>query len=133
MALGTKKLLSSGCFSIQTILLDVRDADEYCSYVYKCVKNIRGALPASIPLIGFCGSPWTLAAYSLEGSSSKDFAFTRSFISENSIQTQELLKKYTDACFEYLKEQVIAQVIKQIDKACIDNNGREEIITDLVI
>ena len=80
------------------------------SYVYKCVKNIRGALPMSIPLIGFCGSPWTLAAYSLEGGSSKDFAFTRSFISENSIQTQQLLKKYTDACFEYLKEQVIAGI-----------------------
>ena len=49
------------------------------SYVYKCVSNIRGALPTSLPLIGFCGSPWTLAAYSIEGGSSKDFAFTRNF------------------------------------------------------
>ena len=80
------------------------------SYVYKCVSNIRGALPTSLPLIGFCGSPWTLAAYSIEGGSSKDFAFTRNFISENPKETQHLLKVYTDACFEYLKEQVLAGI-----------------------
>ena len=80
------------------------------SYVYKCVSNIRGALPTSLPLIGFCGSPWTLAAYSIEGGSSKDFAFTRNFISENPKETQHLLGVYTDACFEYLKEQVLAGI-----------------------
>ena len=80
------------------------------SYVYKCVSNIRGALPTSLPLIGFCGSPWTLAAYSIEGGSSKDFAFTRNFIYENPKETQHLLKVYTDACFEYLKEQVLAGI-----------------------
>jgi uroporphyrinogen decarboxylase len=80
------------------------------SYVYKCVSNIRGALPTSLPLIGFCGSPWTLAAYSIEGGSSKDFAITRNFISENPKETQHLLGVYTDACFEYLKEQVLAGI-----------------------
>ena len=80
------------------------------SYVYKCVSNIRGALPTSLPLIGFCGSPWTLAAYSIEGGSSKDFAFTRNFISENPKETQHLLGVYTDACFEYLKEQVLVGI-----------------------
>jgi len=80
------------------------------SYVYKCVSNIRGALPTSLPLIGFCGSPWTLAAYSIEGGSSKDFAFTRNFVSENPKETQHLLGVYTDACFEYLKEQVLAGI-----------------------
>ena len=42
------------------------------SYVYEAVSNIRGSLPSNIPLIGFCGSPWTLAAYSIEGRSSKE-------------------------------------------------------------
>lgn len=80
------------------------------SYVYKCVSNIKRALPANLPLIGFCGSPWTLAAYSIEGGSSKDFLFTKNFIGENPQKAQELLSLYTNACFEYLREQVIAGI-----------------------
>ena len=80
------------------------------SYVYECVSNIRSALPAELPLIGFCGSPWTLAAYSIEGGSSKDFAITKNFIIHNPVKAQYLLKVYTDACFEYLKEQVLAGI-----------------------
>ena len=77
-------------------------------YVYKAVKNIRATLPEDIPLIGFCGSPWTLAAYSIEGSSSKSFSFTKNFIVENEKAANIFLKKLTNACFLYLKEQVIA-------------------------
>ena len=86
-------------------------------YVYKAVSNIRSTLPSNIPLIGFCGSPWTLAAYSIEGGSSKDFAFTRDFISKNNESTKILLQTFTNACFLYLKEQVIsgANVIQIFD------------------
>ena len=49
------------------------------SYVYEAVSNIRGSLPSNIPLIGFCGSPWTLAAYSIEGRSSKDLPMNQKF------------------------------------------------------
>ena len=75
-------------------------------YVYKAVTNIKNSLPNHIPLIGFCGSPWTLAAYSIEGRSSKDFAKTLNFIKTNKSETHELLSKYTDACFLYLRKQV---------------------------
>ena len=77
-------------------------------YVYKAVSNIRSALPSHIPLIGFCGSPWTLAAYSIEGGSSKDFAFTRNFVAENADISEVFLEKLTNACFIYLKNQVIS-------------------------
>ena len=80
------------------------------SYVYKCVENLRASLPPSIPLIGFCGSPWTLAAYSIEGSSSKDFGFTKKFISENTEEVHELLDAYTNACFLYLKGQAMSGI-----------------------
>ena len=43
------------------------------NYVFKAVEETRNQLPQDIPLIGFCGSPWTLAAYSIEGGGSKDF------------------------------------------------------------
>ena len=81
---------------------------EKLSYVYKAVKNIRRSLPRNIPLIGFCGSPWTLAAYSIEGRSSKDFLFTRNFLKENNVEAHIFLDSLTKACFEYLKKQVEA-------------------------
>ena len=78
------------------------------SYVYKAVSNIKNALPKNIPLIGFSGSPWTLAAYSIEGKSSKNFECTKSFIRNNEKEAHIFLQKLTDACFIYLKKQVEA-------------------------
>ncbi len=79
---------------------------ESLDYVYKAVNNIKSSLPDEIPLIGFCGSPWTLAAYSIEGRSSKDFEKTLGFLESNQKDVHDLLIKYTDACFLYLRKQV---------------------------
>ena len=81
---------------------------ENLTYVYEAVTNIKNALPRNIPLIGFCGSPWTLAAYSIEGRSSKDFKKTINFIKENTDESHLFLSKLTDACFLYLRKQVQA-------------------------
>ena len=81
---------------------------EDLTYVYEAVTNIKNALPSNIPLIGFCGSPWTLAAYSIEGRSSKDFKKTINFIKENTDESHLFLSKLTDACFLYLRKQVQA-------------------------
>jgi uroporphyrinogen decarboxylase len=90
-------------------VLDIEDFDtESLSYVYKAVTNIKNDLPTHIPLIGFCGSPWTLAAYSIEGRSSKDFLITRNFIKENNAEAHIFLEKLTNACFAYLKRQIEA-------------------------
>ena len=78
------------------------------NYVYKAVSNIKNTISDDIPLIGFCGSPWTLAAYSIEGRSSKDFNKTKNFIEENNQATHLFLTKITDACFLYLRKQVEA-------------------------
>ena len=80
------------------------------SYVYKAVKNIRNVLSPDIPLIGFSGSPWTLAAYSIEGRSSKDFKKTLAFLKAHEKESHMFLDILTNACFEYLKEQVKAGV-----------------------
>ena len=81
---------------------------EKLNYVYKAVSNIKSSLPDNIPLIGFCGSPWTLAAYSIEGKSSKDFKKTVNFIKSNEDETHFFLSRLTDACFLYLRKQVEA-------------------------
>ena len=51
-------------------------------YVFKAVEETKNLLPKDIPLIGFCGSPWTLAAYSIEGGGSKNFNKTKKFMRE---------------------------------------------------
>ena len=83
---------------------------EKLSYVYKAIEETKKILPATLPLIGFCGSPWTLAAYSIEGGGSKDFAKTKKFISEHPEAVKDYLEIITDACFQYLKQQVLSGV-----------------------
>ena len=80
------------------------------SYVYKAVEETKKILPATLPLIGFCGSPWTLAAYSIEGGGSKDFKKTKKFISDHPEAVKDYLEIVTDACFQYLKQQVLSGV-----------------------
>jgi len=81
---------------------------ESLNYVYKTVSSIKNELPENIPLIGFSGSPWTLAAYSIEGKSSKDFVTTIDFIKSNKEEAHYFLSRLTDACFLYLRKQVQA-------------------------
>ncbi|MDO7702111.1 MAG: uroporphyrinogen decarboxylase [SAR86 cluster bacterium] len=83
---------------------------EKLSYVYKAIEETKNILPATLPLIGFCGSPWTLAAYSIEGGGSKDFAKTKKFISDHPEAVKDYLEIITDSCFQYLKQQVLSGV-----------------------
>ena len=54
------------------VALPIPNAEKDLDYVINAVKTIRGALNGRVPLIGFSGSPWTLATYMIEGGSSKD-------------------------------------------------------------
>jgi len=114
LGLGVKFLEGEGPvfdnpIKISKDVINLPDFDpDNLSYVYKAVSNIKNALPKNIPLIGFSGSPWTLAAYSIEGRSSKNFEYTKSFIRNNREEVHIFLQKLTDACFIYLKKQVKA-------------------------
>src|SRR5690606_13370056 len=54
--------------------LPVVDAERDLGYVIEAVRVIRRELNGQVPLIGFSGSPWTIATYMVEGGGSKDFA-----------------------------------------------------------
>ena len=79
-------------------------------YVFKAVEETKNALPQDMPLIGFCGSPWTLAAYSIEGGGSKDFNKTKIFMMNHPAELQEFLEILSNACYEYLRQQVLSGV-----------------------
>ena len=79
-------------------------------YVFKAVEETKKLLPKDLPLIGFCGSPWTLAAYSMEGGGSKDFYKTKSFMKHHPAELQKFLGILSNACYEYLRQQVLSGV-----------------------
>lgn len=90
--------------------LRVPVAEEDLSYVMDAVRLIRHSLPADMPLIGFAGSPWTLACYMIEGGSSRDFKRALWLMYQDPELMQRLLTKLTDAVSDYLIAQVKAGV-----------------------
>jgi uroporphyrinogen decarboxylase len=78
------------------------------SYVMDAVSVIRKELNGSVPLIGFSGSPWTLATYMIEGSGSKDFRHAKQFMYDNPEAMHLLLDKLADGVTDYLNGQIAA-------------------------
>ncbi len=76
------------------------------SYVTDAVSVIKKALNNRVPLIGFTGSPWTLATYMVEGGSSKNFAKVRGLMYENPAHMHQLLNKLADTIIDYLNGQL---------------------------
>ena len=77
-------------------------------YVLNAVKLIRRELNGEVPLIGFSGSPWTLATYMVEGGSSKDFRHLKRMIYDEPKTAHHLLEKLAVAVTEYLNQQILA-------------------------
>ncbi len=82
--------------------LGVPDPQDDLGYVLDAVRTTRQALDNSIPLIGFSGSPWTLAVYMIEGRSKTDFSKARSFAQTNSTAIHDLLDVLTRSVIDYL-------------------------------
>jgi uroporphyrinogen decarboxylase len=78
------------------------------SYVTDAVSVIRRELNGAVPLIGFSGSPWTLATYMIEGSGSKDFRHAKSFMYNQPQAMHLLLDKLARAVADYLNAQIAA-------------------------
>ena len=83
-------------------------ADDDLGYVMNAVRTIRRELGGAVPLIGFSGSPWTLATYMVEGGSSKDFAHLKTMAYDLPELMQQLLSLLADAVADYLAAQVRA-------------------------
>lgn len=77
-------------------------------YVMNAVKAIHQALNGQVPLIGFSGSPWTLATYMIEGGSSKDFRYSKEMLYRQPEVLHALLQHLADAVTDYLNAQINA-------------------------
>ena len=88
--------------------LKVPDPLQDLGYVMDAVAMIRKALCGAVPLIGFSGSPWTLATYMVEGGSSKDFRRVKAMMFEQPELLHHLLSVLTASVTLYLNAQIAA-------------------------
>jgi uroporphyrinogen decarboxylase len=97
---------------IQTVAdiekLPIPDPEIELRYVMDAVRLIRKNLEGSVPLIGFSGSPWTLATYMIEGSSSKNFAKIKKMMFNEPALLHKLLDKLAQSVASYLNAQIAA-------------------------
>ncbi len=84
------------------------DPEQELRYVTDAVRTIRRALNGRVPLIGFAGSPWTVATYAVEGGSSRDFAHIKGMLFDAPELLHKLLDKITTSTINYLNAQIAA-------------------------
>ncbi len=77
-------------------------------YVFDAVTSIRRALQGRVPLIGFAGSPWTLACYMVEGQGSSDFRLVKTMLYSRADLMHRMLAVNADAVAAYLNAQIDA-------------------------
>ncbi|NZA28318.1 uroporphyrinogen decarboxylase [Luteimonas sp. SJ-92] len=97
--------------------LSVPDMETELRYVMDAVRTIRRELDGEVPLIGFSGSPWTLACYMVEGGGSRDFGRIKAMALNDPQALHALLTVNTDAVIAYLAAQRAAgaQVLQVFD------------------
>ncbi|MCY4178340.1 MAG: uroporphyrinogen decarboxylase, partial [Endozoicomonadaceae bacterium] len=86
--------------------LEIPDSEDALSYVTDAVSLIKKTLNGSVPLIGFSGSPWTLATYMVEGKSTKEFKLIKGLMYNEPETVHLLLEKLAAAVTDYLNAQI---------------------------
>nr|WP_113869446.1 uroporphyrinogen decarboxylase [Brenneria salicis]NMN93384.1 uroporphyrinogen decarboxylase [Brenneria salicis ATCC 15712 = DSM 30166]RBP57705.1 uroporphyrinogen decarboxylase [Brenneria salicis ATCC 15712 = DSM 30166]RLM28728.1 uroporphyrinogen decarboxylase [Brenneria salicis ATCC 15712 = DSM 30166] len=90
------------------VKLPIPDPEQELGYVMNAVRTIRRHLAGAVPLIGFSGSPWTLATYMVEGGSSKAFTIIKKMMFAQPQTLHLLLDKLADSVILYLNAQIRA-------------------------
>ena len=88
--------------------LGVPDPEQELRYVMDAVRTIRRELDGRVPLIGFSGSPWTLATYMVEGGSTKTFSLSKGMMFDQPQLMHALLAKLAASVTAYLNAQIAA-------------------------
>lgn len=95
---------------IEVDRLEARGAGERLSPVYETIRQVRAALPPDKALIGFAGSPWTVATYMIEGGSSREFARIKHLALSDPLTFARLIDRVVTSTIDYLRCQADAGV-----------------------
>lgn len=101
----------------EILALSKPDVEDELGYVMEAIRLTKKELDGAVPLIGFCGSPYTLACYMIDGGGSKHFKKTKELIYNRPDLMHQLLKILADALIDYLTAQVKAgaQILQIFD------------------
>ncbi|KAI0698919.1 uroporphyrinogen decarboxylase [Cytidiella melzeri] len=84
------------------------DVNKELGYVFEAITMTRKGLKGEVPLIGFCGAPWTLFGYMVEGGGSKTMQKSKSWLFKYPAESKQVLERITDVSVDYLVGQVKA-------------------------
>jgi uroporphyrinogen decarboxylase len=88
--------------------LHVPDPERELGFVNEAIRRTLKRLDGRVPLIGFCGGPWTLAAYMIEGKTSRSFEKAKALVFSDPALAHRLLTRISDALVGYLNAQLAA-------------------------
>ena len=84
------------------------DVRKDLGYVLEAIRLTRAKLAGRVPVIGFCGAPWTLMAYMIEGGGSKTWEKAKRWLFDYPEESKHLLDRIANVCASFLVEQVLA-------------------------
>ena len=98
-------------------LKPVSDIHETLAPVYQTVRNLSGALPSAVALMGFAGAPWTVATYMIAGRGTPDQGPAHALKDSNPAVFDALIERLTEGTIAYLSAQIEAgaEVVKLFD------------------
>ncbi|KAK9382268.1 Uroporphyrinogen decarboxylase [Kockiozyma suomiensis] len=92
---------------LKKLSVDV-DVKKELAWAFNSITATRKKLDGRVPLLGFCGGPWTLMVYMIEGGGTKLFRYAKTWLYMYPEATHELLQRITDVAIEFLAQQVVA-------------------------
>ncbi|HEU0117695.1 MAG TPA: uroporphyrinogen decarboxylase [Alphaproteobacteria bacterium] len=86
----------------------LRYDDQKVQPVYETISRVKKELPEKTTLIGFCGAPWTVGCYMIDGNSKNDFVISKAWVKEKPDLLAKLISILIEASAEYLSHQIEA-------------------------
>ncbi len=130
---STGPLIGTPVRSLQDIQkLKPVDPEASLNFVLEAIRKVRQAMDPRIPLIGFCGAPFTVASYMIEGKGSRNYIPTKVLMHEEPVAWHALMEKITSSTADYLKAQAAAgcQILQLFDSwvGCLSPDDYREFV-----